>query len=134
MYLALLNEREKEMFLGVAYNLATADGNYSDEEKAVIDGYCQEMQFEFDEKKMVKETDILLDMISSDVSMKIKKIIVFELIGLAMADGSYDTDERKLISLAERQFGIETGFADKCESELTKYIEFQTKLNQIVLG
>ena len=134
MYLALLDEKEKELFLGLAYNLAAADGNYSDEEKAVISGYCQEMQFGFDEKNMVKATDVLLDLINSNSSMKTKKIIIFELVGLAMADASYDADERALINLAEKQFGVKKGYANNCEGELSKYIEFQTKLNQIVLG
>ncbi len=134
MYLTLLDEKEKESFLGLAYNLAAADGNYSDEEKAMIRSYCQEMQFEFDDTKMVKETSELLNAINSGSNTKIKKIIIFELIGLAMADGGYDKDEKELINLAEKQFGIEEGFAKKCEDGLIKYIEFQTALNQIVLG
>ena len=42
MYLTLLNEKEKEIFLGVAFQLAAVDGYYSDEEKEMINGYCQE--------------------------------------------------------------------------------------------
>lgn len=34
MYLALLNESEKAVFLGMTYNLATVDGDYSDSEKS----------------------------------------------------------------------------------------------------
>jgi len=134
MYLTLLNEKEKEAFLGLAYNLAAADGNYSDEEKDVISGYCEEMQYKFDEKSMVKSTDTLLNMVNANSSEKTKKIIIFELVGLAMADNNYDEDERALISLMEKKFSIDIGYANKCEEELNKYIEFQQKLNQIVIG
>lgn len=43
MYLAVLSKEAKELFLGLAFDLASADGNYSDEEKVIINGYCQEM-------------------------------------------------------------------------------------------
>lgn len=133
MYLALLSEKEKEMFLGVAFNLAAVDGDYSDEEKTVINGYCQEMQCIFDEKTMVKPMDVLIKDIKSNSDNRIKKIFVFELIGLAMADGNYDEDERALINKLEVEFDIGLGFAKKCETILNEYIAFQTKLNQLIL-
>lgn len=133
MYLALLNEKEKEMFLDVAFNLVAVDGNYSDEEKAVINGYCQEMQCIFDEKTMVKPMDVLIKDIKSNSNNRIKKIFVFELIGLALADGNYDEDERELINKLEMEFDIGLGFAKKCEDILNEYIAFQTKLNQLIL-
>lgn len=133
MYLALLNEKEKEMFLGAAFNLVAVDGDYSDEEKVVINGYCQEMQCIFDEKTMVKPMDELIKDIKSNSDNKIKKIFVFELIGLAMADENYDEDERALINKLEVEFDIGIGFAKKCEAILSEYIAFQTKLNQLIL-
>lgn len=132
MYLALLSEKEKEMFLGVAFHLVTADGNYSDEEKAVINGYCQEMQCIFDEKTMVKPIDLLIRDVKENSNNRIKKIFVFELIGLAMADGNYDEDERALINKLEVEFDIALGFSKNCEAVLKEYIAFQTKLNQFI--
>ncbi len=134
MYLGLLNEKEKEGFLGLAYNLAVADGDYSAEEKKVIYGYCQEMQFLFDENTMVRDTEELLNEFSKGSGDRVKRIVVFELIGLAMSDGSFGEDERKMISLAEKKFGIDEQFTEVCEEELSKYIDFQTRLNQIILG
>lgn len=135
MYLALLSEKEKEIFLNVAFNLVTADGDYSDEEKAVIAGYCQEMQYTytFDKKRTVKSIDVLINDIRSNSDNKIKKIFVFELIGLAMADGNYDESERNLINKLEMEFDIDLGFARDCETVLNEYIAFQTKLNQLIL-
>ena len=132
MYLALLNEKEKEAFLGVAFQLAAVDGYYSDEEKEMINGYCQEMQCVFDEKTMVKPVDLLIKDIKLNSDNKIKKIFVFELIGLAMADGNYDENERALINKLEEEFELGSGFAMNCEAVLKKYIEFQTKLNQLI--
>lgn len=133
MYLALLNEKEKEKFLGMAFNLATADGNYSEVEKAAINGYCQEMQCNFDEEMLVKPMDVLIQDIKLNSDNRIQKILIFELIGLAMVDGSYDEDERSLINKIMVEFNIGVEFAKNCENLLKEYIAFQTKLNQLVL-
>ena len=134
MYLALLNESEKTVFLGIAYNMATVDGDYSDSEKAMINGYCQELQCQFDEKTMVKPIESLIQTIKIDSSEKAKKIIIFELIGLAMADGNYGSDERKLISQMLTEYNIDSDFANKCECILNEYIGFQGRINGLVLG
>ncbi len=133
MYLAMLNEKEKEIFLEVAFGLVMVDGDYSEAEKAVINGYCQEMQCGFDEKLMVKPMDELIKDIKLNSNNRIKKIFVFELIGLAMVDGKYHEDERAIINKLEVEFDIAPGFVKDCEDALNEYITFQTKLHQLIL-
>ena len=133
MYLALLSEREKDMFLGVAFNLAVADGDYSDGEKAVVNGYCQEMQCVFDESTMVKPLDVLIKDIKLNSDKRIQRIFIFELMGLVMADGKYNEVERALINKLETEFDVVQGFVENCETALNEYIAFQTKLNQLIL-
>ena len=81
---------------------------------------------------MVKPVDMLIKDIKLNSDNKIKKIFVFELIGLAMADGNYDENERALINKLEEEFELGSGFAMNCEAVLKKYIECQTKLNQLI--
>ena len=133
MYLSLLNENEKIYFLGLAYNIATIDGNYSNEEKAMINGYCQEMQVEFNEKTMINSNDFFITKINSSSDNKVKRIILFELIGLAMSDNNYDEIEKEMVLDLSNSFEIESSYLDKCEDALIKYITFQNKLNKLVL-
>ncbi len=133
MYLALLNDKEKELFLGLAYDIASADGNYSDAEKATIAGYCQEMLYDFDEKTMVKSVDSIIEEFKQTDS-KTKKIVVFEAMGLAMADGKYDSTEKEIIAKMEDKFGIDKSYHDCCEKMLNEYISFQNNLNRLVIG
>lgn len=133
MYLAILNREEKELFLNLAYELASIDGDYSDEENAMINGYCHEMQIVFEKEKMVKSIEKLLTRISEISDERAKKIIVFEIIGLAMADGKFDEDERKLVTRMEVEFKLGAEYAMKCEAILEEYIAFQNKINQHVL-
>ena len=132
MYLALLDEKEKELFLGLAYDLASADGDYSDEEKAVINGYCQEMQIPF-ESKMIKPVDDIIAEINSRSDERVKKIFILELIGLAMSDDIYGDNEKALIRKMEKEFNADKDFAEKCENILNEYIAFQGRINQLIL-
>lgn len=134
MYLAVLSKEEKELFIGLAYNIAVSDGNYSDEEKRTILGYCQEMQMDFDQKVMIKPIDDIVERIKVVSNKTSKKIIIFEALGLAMSDGIYGEDERVIINNMEKDFEIEKGFINKCEAILKEYIEFQTNINHLILG
>lgn len=133
MYLNLLNEEEKGFFLASAYYLATVDGDYSIEEQAVMQGYCQEMQMQFDLDTMVKPIEEIILKIKNNCNIKVKKIFIFELIGLSMSDGKYDENERMLIDHMENEFDIEADFGKKCESILGEYISFQNRINKIIL-
>lgn len=134
MYLGLLNETEKEAFLGMVHHLAVADGIYNETEKAALELYCQEMQCTFDEKTMVKPMNELIQYINKESSTQIKKVFIFELIGLSMVDEHYDDAERKIIQQMIKSFKISEDFETNCQAIMQEYISFQTRLNQLVLG
>lgn len=134
MYLSILTREEKRMFLGLAYDLAASDGDYSAEEQATIQGYCYEMQMEFDEKTMVRPIDEIINGFTQKSNLKTKKIVVFEVIGLAMADNNYDDNERAIISDMENKFGLDKSYGEECEKVIGEYISFQNRINNLVLG
>lgn len=134
MYLAALSNAEKELFLELAYDLATVDGVYSDEEKEVVAGYCQEMKIPYIQERDARPVEVLVQEFNKISGLKVKKIIVFESIGLGMADGNFDDDERALVGKLEKGFKLKPDFAAKCEAVLNEYILFQNKINQLILG
>ena len=134
MYLVMLNSQEKELFLGLAYAIASSDGTYSDVEKKMINAYCQEMQIDFKEDSMIKPVEDIILTFTKVSSEEIKKIVVFEAIGIAMVDGGYDENERKIIIEMEEKFKLEAGFNKKCESLLNEYISIQHRMNQLIIG
>ena len=93
MYLGLLKESQKEMFLELAINLAKSDGDYSEEENAIITSYCQEMQISFEREKKNRSIDELVSEFALLCTAQEKKIIAFEIIGLAMCDNVYHEKE-----------------------------------------
>lgn len=95
----LLNElsfEEKKAFWNIANVLAAADGSVSEEE-SVLKQYCEEMGADFE----------LIDPAGIDVkaelegvkasSLKTRKIMYFELFGVAYADTQFDEKEQKIL-------------------------------------
>lgn len=134
MYLAVLKNEEKELFLNMVYRIAVSDDDFSENEQNMIAGYCQEMQTSFNAGRMTKSIDEIISQINQISSVQTKRIIVFEAVGLAMADGNYDDNERRIIAGMEQKFGLDAGFANGCEAVLQEYIVFQNKINKLVLG
>lgn len=134
MYLNLLKEDEKNLFINLAYNLASADGDYSEAEKNLIYGYCQEMNIVFDEDSNINDTDSVVQEFVKNSDEQIKRIIIFELVGLAVVDGHYDEGERVFIKDVEDKFKVESGYSEKCEDVIAEYISFQEKINRLVIG
>lgn len=133
MYLSILKEKEKKMFLDLAYVLSSADGNMADEEKAMIDHYCDEMGIEKHTPSIVDKSEIVNELAKA-TDLQSKRIIIFELIGLAIADNSYDETEKQFIIKAVSQFELSKDYMDSCEKIISEYLSFQDKINHLILG
>ncbi len=122
MFLSLLNEKQKLLFLGLVYDLASFDGDYSDAEKLMISSYCQEMQMKFDQNNVVKSSNEIIESMNAECGVREKKIIVFEAIGLALTDNNYDVSEKEFIASMISKLNIEKDYDVKCENVLRDYI------------
>ena len=132
MYLDVLNDKEKELFLSFAYNLSAADKDFSPEERILISACCREMGIEFDMGKINLSIDETIDAINKNCSQQVKKVIIFEAIRLAVVDSEYDDDERKIIHRAVDTFGLDAAYHDKCENVLNDYFSLLDKITEIV--
>ena len=92
-----------------------------------------EMEMELKVEDVDKDLNHVIRNINLICEKREKKIIVFELIGLAMADSKYDEEERTIINNALAVFGLESNFADYCEKKLTEYFDLQNELNTSIL-
>lgn len=136
MYLSTLNGKQKELFLELALHVVSADGNYSDPEKAMMEVYCQEMQIPSisDRNRPAQPLSEIVPELMKECGEKEKKIILFEIIGLAVVDGKYDRDEHTLIGSVKGALGLSNDFADACEVLLTRYLDLQADINTLVIG
>jgi hypothetical protein len=133
MFLSLLNTEQKKAFMSLAYNLAVSDGDFSESERTAIKGYSMEMEMEFKMEDVDTDINNVISVINKICGKREKKIIVFEIIGLAMADYNYDNGERKIVKKALDIFDLDTSFGDFCEEKIEEYLELQEELNSKIL-
>ncbi len=134
MYLSLLNNYQKSLFLSLALYLANTDSDYSKEEHEVIQSYCDEMNIT--ENSFIPFTNIteIISKIDESSNTQEKKIVIFEAIGLAMIDNDYSDNEKKLIQLINTYFGFDETFIIKCEELVNRYLIFQKEINNHILN
>ena len=134
MYLNLLTDDQKYLFLDLALITANADSKEDDEELSVISEYCNEMNISFDRTESSMPLNQLLERITLVTDMTQRKIIVFELTGLAMADSSFCDNEKKIIKLASIYFQLDDSFTEQCETLIKVYLNIQDRLNNLIIN
>lgn len=133
MYLGLLNAREKELFLGLAQHLIWVDGENSKEEQQMLLNYCEEMNLPYiNEPVQATDEEIIAELIQMS-TIQSKKIIIFELLGLALVDGHYDKKEKEMLRVMNEHFGIGDDFGIRCEELIRSYIKLQKEIEEVVL-
>lgn len=55
MFLSMLNETQKRLFLDFAHHMASIDGNYSNEEKEMVKSYCRDNIMRCKLRQILKE-------------------------------------------------------------------------------
>ncbi|MGL5351773.1 MAG: hypothetical protein ACRDA5_00460, partial [Clostridium sp.] len=104
MFLNELNENESVAFVNVVSEFANVDNTFAKEEKEVLKGYLEELNLNEDVIGKVNFEEAL--QILDDSKDRIKKIIYFELIGLALVDGEYQEAEVDFLDNIASRFTI----------------------------
>lgn len=101
MYLSMLSDTNKRLFLNLEIYLSKVDSDFSENERIIIDAHCIEMH--------IDNNNYEADMSQSEIFEGLKaltkqesKIVFLELVGTIMADNVYHVEERALVNkLAE---------------------------------
>lgn len=134
MYLGLLKDEEKELFLDLAYIISHSDGDFMASEEAIIKAYCSEMQIterDFNQECNLNEIIQKIQLLCDE---KEKRIILFEAVGLAKCDSDYSNKERDIINQIRQAFGVSEDFVEKCDEAVDEIIKAQQNINNLVLG
>ena len=107
----------------------------TDEEKIVMEAYKNELQIDYDLQTIDNSINLetVIQSLCTNANEAEKKIIVFEIIGLAMTDNLYDDEERKTIKQINEAFQLDAAYLLNCEQLINKYIELQTQIDALVI-
>ncbi len=105
MYLGELNATQKDCFLDLGIRLAATDGGFSEAEKEAIYLLCDEMSIadRYDEEASPEEA---IRFFASETDRRVQRIVVFELLGISLADNVYHDRKQELIAEAAKAFSI----------------------------
>lgn len=105
MYLQGLNKKQKELFLDLSINLALADDDFSQKEMDAICLLCEEMNISkrFSANSTLEEA--VRDLVNEG-DKKAQKIIIVELLGIAIADDVFEKCEQNMIDKVAAAFSI----------------------------
>lgn len=91
MFLNELNKSEGIAFLQLVKALANIDNCFEKEEKQLYNDYLQELNIKDEEVAECNLSLVYEDLKES--AQRVKNIIYFELVGLALVDGEYEIEE-----------------------------------------
>lgn len=118
MFLGELLENEKRLFWELANYLVLADGKIADGEVEMLEAYKEELGKKdyIIEKSSYSAKELILE---NNLDLRKKKIIFFELLGLAFADNKYVDSEKKVLNEVKQAFNI----SDEDEREMLEIIQ-----------
>lgn len=111
MFLHELNKDESIAFINLVKEFANIDEIFANEEKNLIDDYIKELSLEACNVYKLTLEEIEKSLRGS--SDRVKKIIYFELVGLALVDGEYEHKEKVFLNNLAYSFNI--GLARRLE-------------------
>lgn len=134
MFLKELNKKEAAAFVSLIENLAKADNVYAECEKALIDSYVEELSLASEDRITLTFEASVKELI--EASSKIKNIIYFELVGVALLDGAYEEKEIEFLNNLAGSFNIssdkQTAYVDYFKKVKTAYdndiVDVETKI------
>ena len=86
MYLSMLNNEKKHLFLNLEIYLSSIDGDFSDEEKKIIDVHCIEMHIDNNNYEADMPLDEVLKKLKETLTHSEYRIVFLELAATIMAD------------------------------------------------
>ena len=130
MLLDQLTIEEKKAFWNIANVLASSDGRALEEE-SILEQYNEEMGtgFEYPDASQIDIKNELESIKAS--SSKNRKIVYFELYGVAYADTSFDDREKKILDEACLALSIADDVRETLESSVKTIFDTYRKLGDV---
>ncbi|AKA67331.1 hypothetical protein [Clostridium scatologenes] len=104
MFLEEFNKKESVVFINLVQLLANTDEILAENEKNLIADYMKELLLTNENIKSLSFQESISELKAS--TGRIKNIIYFELVGVAISDGSYDSKEIDFLNKLACEFNI----------------------------
>ena len=104
MFLNELNKKEAIAFISLIENLSRIDKVYAESEKELVNSYIEELSLPTENREVLSFEAAVNEL--NDSSSRIKNIVYFELVGVALVDGAYEDKELDFLNNLAARFEI----------------------------
>ncbi len=132
MFLNLLQESNKELFLKVCVHASLSNEIFAEEEKEMINAYCREMNITEHIPSESDDFDQVVNSLAEQADDIEKKIIILEILGLIKSDGIYDEKEKCFMKKFVEGMKIKSDVLSKFNSLLEIYLAVCKELRSAV--
>ncbi len=122
MFLEMLKDEQKDLFLQLAVQAAKANGKFDETEKEMLIKFANEMNIE-PKSESDKSIDELTEELAKITGKKERKIILFEAIGILNSDGEFDEKEAEYLANIAKKFEISKEDLEYMMSLVSYYVE-----------
>lgn len=131
MFLANLTDKKQEAFLNLAYTMVYADGRLDAAEKKLFDTY--KLEIENADLSKAHAVDFNEELAAfDDSSVEEKTGVFFELYAIALIDEAYPEEERALVNIMQKRFGITDAKMQEMRDGLKALTDAYANLAKIV--
>lgn len=130
MFVKNLDKEKQAAFLNLAYTMIYADGRLDDREQQLFDSYSLEIDADFSKAHVV---DFEKELLKFDNCTQAQKLgIFYEIYAIALIDESYPEQEKVLIDIMQKYFGVTEEKMQEMRKGLQKLIDAIAYLKKIV--
>lgn len=132
MFLHLLQETNKTVFLKLCVHASLANDIFAEEEKELIHAYCREMNIKEHIPEQTETFEQIMEILSVQADSVEKNIIILEILGLLKADGIYDEKEEEFMKKLAAGMKVKEEVVSKYNSLLEIYLSVCKELRSSV--
>ncbi len=132
MLLTKLTEENKKNFLNLSLYLVKADEKFKNIEKKLIDSQCAEMGIDNNAYEPDCSYEDICEIINTSATNAEKKIMLIELISLALIDEDFDEKEKQFIEKVRNLLGIPQETAEQAMSIVSNIINYTKSLENFI--
>lgn len=133
MFIEFLDNEKKFLFLNFAVYAANANNELDEDEKSLICMYAKQIEMEPIEKTEMS-LDEIIDTINKTCDFVEKKMIIYEIIGVLLADKDYDDLEKAFLNNIAKKMSIQETEIDKMLSLMKEYLDLYYKTYEYILN
>lgn len=131
MFLSKLTREKQDAFMNLAYTMVYADGRLDAAEKKLFDTY--KLEIEHADLSKAHAVDFSEGLAAfDDSSVEEKTGVFFELYAIALIDESYPEEERILVDIMQKRFGITEAKMQEMRNGLKMLTDAYANLAKIV--